>query len=150
MAQPKLKLIFGTGQSQVTVADYLDSYDVEVEKVYDENLNYKSVSGAEIKNVLGVRRKLTAKFEPMSTAQIHELFNAIGLSQQGVYISYIDPMESDSTYPVGGSEVPTYVTKQFTCEQLPTASYFESDEGYLFWTIPDIEFTETASSWGGL
>ena len=149
MAQPKLKLIFGTGQSQVTVADYLDSYDVEVEKVYDDNLNYKSVSGAEIKNVLGVRRKLTAKFEPMSTAQIHELFTAIGLSQSGVSISYIDPYESDSTYS-GGVEVPTYVTKTFTCEQLPTASYFESDDGFLFWTIPDIEFTETASSWGGL
>lgn len=148
--KPKLQLRFGTGQSQIVVAEYLSSYDVEVEKVYDDNLNYKSVSGAEVKNVLGVRRKLTAKFEPMSTAQIHELFNAIGLSQSGVDITYIDPMESDSTYPVGGSEVPTYVTKKFTCEQLPTASYFESDEGYLFWTIPDVEFTETASSWGGL
>lgn len=150
MGQPKLKLIFGTGTSAVTIANYLDSYDVEVEKVYDDNLNYKSISGAEVKNVLGVRRKLTAKFEPMSTAQIHELFTAIGLSQSGVDITYIDPMESDSTYPSGGSETPTYVTKKFTCEQLPTASYFESDDGYLFWKIPDIEFTETASSWGGL
>lgn len=115
---------------------YLAKYDVVVEKVYDTNLNYTSISGNKVQNLLGVQRKLTVSFEPMNTAQISELFTAIGLSQSGTTITYIDPYAG------------TALTKVFTCEQLPAASYFESDDGVDFWTIPDIEFTETASSWG--
>ena len=118
------------------ISMYLAGYDVVVEKVYDTNLNYTSVSGNKVQNLLGVQRKLTVKFEPMNTAQIAELFTAIGLSQSGTSITYIDPYAGQS------------LTKVFTCEQLPAASYFESDDGVDFWTIPDIEFTETASSWG--
>lgn len=113
---------------------YLAGYDVVVEKIYDQNLNYTAVDGSEVKNLLGVQRVLTVKFEPMNTYQINELFNSIGIGD--VVIEYIDPMDSTST-----------VERTFTCEQLPVASYFESDDGIDFWTIPDIEFKEAASSW---
>lgn len=115
---------------------YLAGYDVTVEKVYDTNLNYTSVSGNKVQKQLGVQRVLKVKFEPMNTAQISELFTAIGLSEAGSTISYIDPYAGE------------VLTKVFTCEQLPAASYFESDDGKDFWTIPDITFTEKASSWG--
>jgi hypothetical protein len=119
---------------------YLASYDVTVKKVYDENLNATAVSGKKIQKLLGVQRELKVKFEPMSTAQVSQLFTAIGLSQLGSTITYIDPM------------LGTSATKIFTCEQLPAASYFESDDGIDLWTIPDITFTEVVdtSSWGSL
>ena len=134
-----LALVFNPSeQSEIIVRNYLAGYDVEVQKVYDDNLNYKALSGKEVKGVLGVQRVLTAKFEPMSTAQISELFQAIGLSQNGSRIQYLDPMSG------------SLQTRTFTCEQLPAASYFTSDDGIDFWTIPDIEFTEVVdtSSWG--
>lgn len=124
--------------NEKVISTYLAGYDVEVVKVYDDNLNYTAVSGKEVRNVLGVQRVLTAKFEPMNTAQISELFNAIGLSQNGSSIKYLDPMSG------------SLQTRTFTCEQLPAASYFTSDDGIDFWTIPDIEFTEVidTSLWG--
>lgn len=115
---------------------YLSSYDVTVEKVYDTNLNYTSVSGNKVQKLLGVQRVLKVKFDPMNTAQIHELFTAIGLEPTGTPISYIDPYAG------------AVLLRVFTCEQLPAASYFQSDDGIDFWTIPDVEFTEMASSWG--
>lgn len=134
-----LSLVFNPSQENETIVkNYLAGYDVEVQKVYDDNLNYTALSGKEVKGVLGVQRILTAKFEPMSTAQISELFQAIGLSQNGSSIKYLDPMS-------GSLQIRT-----FTCEQLPAASYFTSDDGIDFWTIPDIQFTEVigTSSWG--
>ena len=119
---------------------YLASYDVTVKKIYDENLNATAVSGKKIQKLLGVQRELKVKFEPMSTAQVSQLFTAIGLSQLGSTITYLDPMLGRDN------------TLTFTCEQLPAASYFESDDGIDFWTIPDITFTEVVdtSSWGSL
>ena len=116
---------------------YLVGYDVVIKKVYDENLNATAVSGRKMQQVLGVQRVITVKFEPMNTTQIHQLFTAIGFGT--VSITYIDPIAGAGT------------TKHFTCEQLPVASYFESDDGIDFWTIPDIVFTEDidSSSWGG-
>lgn len=130
-----LSIIIGTKK----ISNYLAGYDVTVEKVYDTNLNYTSISGNKVQKILGVQRVIKIKFEPMNTAQISELFTAIGLSTQdtqGTSITYLDPLAGST------------LTKSFTCEQLPAASYFQSDDGIDFWTIPDIEFTEMASSWG--
>lgn len=123
-----------------TIDMYLRSYDVVVKKVYDENLNATAVSGRKMQRLLGVQRELTVKFEPMNTAQISQLFNAIGLSSGGSTITYLDPMLGRNN------------TLVFLCEQLPAASYFESDDGIDFWTIPDIVFKEDidSSSWGGV
>lgn len=127
-----LSIIIGTKK----ISNYLAGYDVTVEKVYDTNLNYTSISGNKVQKILGVQRVIKIKFEPMNTAQISELFTAIGLSDSGTSITYLDPLAGST------------LTKSFTCEQLPAASYFQSDDGIDFWTIPDIEFTEMASSWG--
>lgn len=127
-----LSIIIGTKK----ISNYLARYDVTVEKVYDTNLNYTSISGNKVQKILGVQRVIKIKFEPMNTAQISELFTAIGLSDSGTSITYLDPLAGST------------LTKSFTCEQLPAASYFQSDDGIDFWTIPDIEFTEMASSWG--
>jgi hypothetical protein len=127
-----LSIIIGTKK----ISNYLAGYDVTVEKVYDTNLNYTSISGNKVQKILGVQRVIKIKFEPMNTAQISELFTAIGLSDSGTSITYLDPYAGST------------LTKSFTCEQLPAASYFQSDDGIDFWTIPDIEFTEMASSWG--
>ena len=40
------------------------------------------------------------------------------------------------------------VTKNFTCPTLPSATWFVSDDGRQFWTIPDITFQETDKSAG--
>ena len=123
----------------VVVQQYLKKYEVTIKKIYDENLNYTSISGKKIQKVLGVQREIKVSFEPMNSTQIAELFSAIGLTDAGTTIAYIDPIE--------GSTSSTFLT-----EQLPAATYFRSDDGIDFWTIPDITFTEKevdTSSWGG-
>lgn len=122
----------------VVVQQYLKKYEVTIKKIYDENLNYTSISGKKVSKVLGVEREIKVSFEPMNTTQISTLFNAIGLSDVGTTISYIDPIKGSTS-------------SVFTTEQLPAATYFRSDDGIDFWTIPDITFTEKvdSSSWGG-
>ena len=123
----------------VVVQQYLKKYEVTIKKIYDENLNYTAISGRKVSKILGVQREIKVSFEPMSTSQISTLFSAIGLSDSGTTISYIDPIK--------GSTSSTFIT-----EQLPAATYFRSDDGIDFWTIPDITFTEKevdTSSWGG-
>lgn len=123
----------------VVVQQYLKKYEVTIKKIYDENLNYTSISGKKVSKVLGVQREIKVSFEPMNTSQISTLFSAIGLSDTGTNISYIDPIKGSAT-------------SIFLTEQLPAATYFRSDDGIDFWTIPDITFTEKevdSSSWGG-
>lgn len=122
----------------VVVQQYLKKYEVTIKKIYDENLNYTSVSGKKVQKMLGVQREIKVSFEPMNTSQISTLFSAIGLNDTGTTIAYIDPM-------IGST------SSTFLVEQLPAASYFRSDDGIDFWTIPDITFTEVVdtSSWGG-
>lgn len=122
----------------VVVQQYLKKYEVTIKKIYDENLNYTSISGKKVSKVLGVQREIKVSFEPMSTTQIGQLFSAIGLSDAGTTIIYIDPILGSTT-------------SVFLTEQLPAATYFRSDDGIDFWTIPDITFTEKvdSSSWGG-
>lgn len=119
-----------------TISMYLKGYDVNIETVHDSSLNYTAMSGATISPVLGIKRTLTVQFEPMSNTQIQQLFTTISTTQANS-ITYQDPMSGE-------------VTKSFLCESLPAASYFESDDGVLFWTIPDIVFTEDvdfSSAW---
>lgn len=123
----------------VVVQQYLKKYEVTIKKIYDENLNYTAISGRKVSKILGVQREIKVSFEPMNTTQISTLFSAIGLSDAGTTITYIDPIK--------GSTSSTFLT-----EQLPAATYFRSDDGIDFWTIPDITFTEKevdTSSWGG-
>mgnify|MGYP006872984320 CR=1 FL=1 len=119
-----------------TISMYLKGYDVSIDTVHDDSLNYTAMSGKKVSPVLGVQRVLTVRFEPMSNTQIQTLFSAISTTTANT-ITYQDPMSGE-------------ITKSFLCETLPAASYFESDEGVLFWTIPDITFTEDvdfSSAW---
>lgn len=123
----------------MVVQQYLKKYEVTIKKIYDENLNYTTISGQKVSKILGVQREIKVSFEPMNTAQIGQLFSAIGLSDAGTTILYIDPIKGSTT-------------STFTTEQLPAATYFRSDDGIDFWTIPDITFVEKTvdtSSWGG-
>ena len=123
----------------VVVQQYLKKYEVTIKKIYDENLNYTTISGQKISKILGVQREIKVSFEPMNTTQIGQLFSAIGLSDAGTTILYIDPIKGSTT-------------STFTTEQLPAATFFRADDGIDFWTIPVITFVEKTvdtSSWGG-
>ena len=66
---------------------------------------------------------------------INDTFKAIKSNRESISITFIDPQLGN-------------VTKNFTCPTLPSATWFESDDGRQFWTIPDITFQETDKSAG--
>lgn len=120
-----------------TIDRFLKNYDVKLTTVYDDTLNYTAMSGKKIANVLGVQRTLTLKFEPMSDTQIQSLFSTLSVESSNT-ITYKDPKLGQTT-------------KSFICNDLPAASYFTSDDGILFWTIPDVTLVEDvafSSAWG--
>lgn len=124
--------------NSTTIDEYLDSYDVQIQEVKAAQPNFTAISGKRVENYLGDQRLLMINFEPMNTAQINSLFSAIKAVHQRIPISYIDPQLGE-------------VTKYFTCDNLPAATYFVSDDGIQFWQLPTITFTEVVdySSYGG-
>lgn len=114
----------------IVISKYLDSYDVQIKEKYANSPNFTAISGKEVKNYLGDRRTLAVNFEPMETSQINELFTAIKSVREDIPIEYIDPQMG-------------VVTKKFNCPNLPAATYFVSDDGRQFWTIPTVNFEET-------
>lgn len=119
-----------------TIIDkYLKSYDVKIVEQFSSSPNYVAVSGKTIRNYLGDKRQLTISFEPMENSQIQTLFASIKSSRE-ISVEYIDPQLG-------------LVTKKFTCENLPAASYFVSDDGRKFWTLPDVLLEEVTNFSGG-
>lgn len=122
------------------IADYLKSYDVDVKSIYDEGSGFKAIDGTQQKTYLGDRRTLKARFEPMSTKQINELFGLFksvdDTAPKDVSITYTDPQFGENH------------TANFYTDSLPAASYFEGETNkgntVLFWTLPDITLTERA------
>lgn len=116
----------------VTISDYLDKYQCQVNEEYDTQNSFEAIDGTTNQTYLGDRRTLTVDFEPMSTTQINELYGAIK-SNRDISISYIDP--------IAGAH-----TSTFTCVSLPAATYFEGEttKGTFvqYWTIPTITFVE--------
>lgn len=127
---------------------FLSKYQVQIREVYDNKSNFVAIDGTEHKTFLGNQRFLSVDFEPMSQSQMEELFSAIKENRESISISYLDPQLGE-------------VIKQFTCDNLPAATYFETDPKYVynselktavqetvkFWTVPTINFEETKESW---
>jgi len=126
----------------ITITDYLDKYQCQINDEYDTSNSFEAIDGTKNEIYLGCRRTLQVDFEPMSTAQINELFSAIKQNQnRGILITYIDPLDG-------------LQTRTFKCDSLPTATYFEadyvydenaqpaSDEKILFWTLPTVTFIQ--------
>ena len=120
--------------SGLTVDKYLDNYDVQIVECFSSQ-GFTAIDGTQVNSYLGDRRILVVKFEPMTTPQINELFKAIKRSRESIPIEFTDPQ-------LGKTE------KQFTCPNLPSATWFVSDDGRQFWTIPDVTFQETDKSAG--
>ena len=114
----------------LTVQKFLNNYDVQIIEKYAASPSFTAISGKEVKSYLGDRRKLAIQFEAMETSQITSLFTAIKSARENIPIEYIDPQ-----YGV--------IIKKFTCPNLPAATYFVSDDGRQFWTIPTVNFEET-------
>lgn len=118
----------------LVIDKWLENYDVQIVEQFSSQ-GFTAVDGTQIDTYLGDKRTLTVKFEPMSTEQINELFKAIKSQRESISIGYIDPEKGKTT-------------KKFTCPNLPSATWFESDDGRQFWTIPDVVFQETNESAG--
>lgn len=119
---------------ELVIDKWLENYDVQIVEQFSSQ-GFTAVNGTQVNTYLGDRRMLTVKFEPMSTLQINGLFKAIKSSRSAIPIKYTDPEKG-------------VVTKKFTCPNLPSATWFESDKGEQFWTIPDVTFQETDESAG--
>lgn len=119
------------------IADYLKSYDVNINSVYDESSGFKAIDGTQQKTYLGDRRSIKVRFEAMSTAQINELFGLLkNENNDDLTITYTDPQFGENH------------TSKFFADTLPAASYFEGETNrgntVLFWTLPEITLTERA------
>lgn len=112
---------------------YLDNYSVNIIERYATDTNFTSISGKSMNKYLGDRRELSVNFEPMETSQINELFTAVKQYKNDIPIGYNDPQFGN-------------VTKKFSCNNLPAATYFVSDDNRKFWTIPTVTFSETDES----
>lgn len=112
---------------------YLDNYSVNIIERYAADTNFTSISGKSMNKYLGDRRELSVNFEPMETGQINELFTAIKKHKSNIPIGYNDPQLGS-------------ITKKFSCNNLPAATYFVSDDNRKFWTIPTVTFSETDES----
>ena len=120
--------------SGLTIDKYLDNYDVQIVECFSSQ-GFTAIDGTQVNSYLGDRRVLVVKFEPMSTAQINDTFKAIKSNRESIPITFTDPQLGN-------------VTKNFTCPTLPSATWFVSDDGRQFWTIPDVTFQETDKSAG--
>lgn len=136
-----LELVIGTDETTgLKINMYLDNYSVNIAEKYANNSSFTSISGDTINKYLGDVRKLSVDFEPMETKQINELISKIKSYSNDIPIIYVDPQYGK-------------IQRRFSCNDLPTATYFESDDKKQFWKIPTVVFTETDDSakehWGG-
>lgn len=115
------------------VDKYLDNYSVNIIERYATDTNFTSISGKNMNKYLGDRRELSVNFEPMETNQLNQLVKAIKKHKNDIPINYNDPQFGN-------------ITKRFSCNTLPTATYFVSDDNRKFWTIPTVVFSETDES----
>ena len=120
--------------NNLVVDKWLDNYEVQIVEQFSSQ-GFNAVDGTQVNSYLGDRRILVVKFEPMSTSQINETFKAIKSVRNSIPIKYVDPQIGE-------------VTKKFTCPSLPSATWFVSDDGRQFWTIPNVTFQETNESAG--
>lgn len=135
-----LELIIGENEAVgLKINMYLNNYSVNIIEKYANDSNFTSISGNTINKYLGDIRRLSVNFEPMETKQINELISKIKTYKNDIPLIYIDPQFGK-------------IQRRFSCNDLPTATYFESDDGKQFWTIPTVIFTETDASakenWG--
>ena len=120
--------------NNLVIDKWLSNYDVDIVEQFSSQ-GFTAVDGTQVNFYVGDRRILVVKLEPMSTSQINDTFKAIKSNRESIPITFIDPQLGK-------------VTKNFTCPTLPSATWFESDDGRQFWTIPDITFQETDKSAG--
>ena len=120
--------------NNLVIDKWLSNYDVNIAEQFSSQ-GFTAVDGTQVNSYVGDRRILVVKLEPMSTSQINDTFKAIKSNRESIPITFIDPQLGN-------------VTKNFTCPTLPSATWFESDDGRQFWTIPDITFQETDKSAG--
>ena len=118
----------------LVIDKWLENYDAQIIEQFSSQ-GFTAVDGTQLNTYLGDKRTLVVKFEPMSTQQINELFKAIKLSRESIPITYVDPKDGETT-------------RNFTCPNLPSATWFVSDDGRQFWTIPSVTFQETDESAG--
>lgn len=118
----------------LVINKWLSNYDVNIVEQFSSQ-GFTAVDGTQLNSYIGDRRTLVVKLEPMSTSQINDTFKAIKSNRESIPITFIDPQLGK-------------VTKNFTCPTLPSATWFVSDDGRQFWTIPDITFQETDKSAG--
>jgi hypothetical protein len=131
----------------VTIANFLDKYQVQIKEVFDTQSSFTAIDGTSNSVYLGDQRIIEVDFEPMSQSQMQTLFSAIKENRESIEITYVDPQLGETT-------------KNFTCSNLPAATYFEAEKEYvynkeiksdnetvLFWTVPTITFEETEASW---
>lgn len=127
------EITIGTDEKQITVDEYLNNYSVNIVERYASSVSFTSISGKSTNKYLGDRRELSVNFEPMSTEQITDLISTIKHYKNNIPIGYIDPQYGKTI-------------KRFSCNTLPAATYFVSDDGIQFWTIPTVNFSETDES----
>ena len=120
--------------NNLVIDKWLSNYDVNIVEQFSSQ-GFTAVDGTQVNSYVGDRRILVVKLEPMSTSQINDTFKAIKSNRESIPITFTDPQLGK-------------VTKNFTCPTLPSATWFESDDGRQFWTIPDITFQETDKSAG--
>lgn len=118
----------------LVIDKWLSNYDVNIVEQFSSQ-GFTAVDGTQVNSYVGDRRILVVKLEPMSTSQINDTFKAIKSNRESIPITFTDPQLGK-------------VTKNFTCPTLPAATWFVSDDGRQFWTIPDITFQETDKSAG--
>lgn len=125
--------MFSISIGEMVIDMYLNNYSVDINGRYASDINFTSISGKTMNKYLGDSRELSVNFEPMETSQINELFREIKKYRNNIPITYKDPQKGQ-------------ITKHFSCDNLPVATYFISDDGREFWTIPTVVFTETEES----
>ena len=118
----------------LVIDKWLENYDAQIIEQFSSQ-GFTAVDGTQVNTYLGDKRTLVVKFEPMSTPQINQLFTAIKSNRASIPITYVDPKDGETT-------------RYFTCPNLPSATWFVSDDGRQFWTIPSVTFQETDESAG--
>ena len=118
----------------LVIDKWLENYDAQIIEQFSSQ-GFTAIDGTQVNTYLGDKRTLVVKFEPMSTPQINQLFKAIKSSRASIPITYVDPKDGETT-------------RHFTCPNLPSATWFVSDDGRQFWTIPSVTFQETDESAG--
>lgn len=107
---------------------YLSGYDVSIRKEMGAAGTFTAINGMKHEDFIGFRRIIVVKFYDMRTCDLNELMNAI-MGSLTATIEYVDPECGKST-------------RTFVINEIPTQTYFESDDGVVIWHVPDMTFEE--------